>query len=102
MGKAVEGNEMMDERTNDILRRAGYGVGSEPAKVEVERKPFYIVCGGCGNPYRVVIAEKERIKRECPLCGNPIDVARYKNRLFEIINEEWKEMVREQIWRVAG
>lgn len=92
----------MDERAKDILRRAGYGAGSEPAKAEAERKPFYIVCGGCGNPYRVVIAEREWIRGECPWCGNPIHAMRHKNRLFEKVNEEWKPMVAEPIWGVAG
>lgn len=77
-------------------------MGSEPAKAEMERKPFYIVCGKCGNPYRVTLAEREQIKGECPWCGNPINVVRYKNRLFEIIDGEWKEMEREPIWRVAA
>lgn len=92
----------MDGRTKDMLRRAGYGAGSEPAKAEAERKPFYIVCGRCGNPYRVAVAEREWIRGECPWCGNPIHVMRHNDRLFEKANGEWKPMVAEPIWGVAA
>lgn len=69
---------------------------------EAERKPFYIVCARCGNPYRVRLAEKEWIKGECPWCGNPIHVMRHENRLFERVDGKWEPMATKPIWTAAA